>query len=105
MDIRPELLSCHKIVYPADAVMGETPLMVVQGSIKNEPTLALNHLVYTCAEENGKKRYFTIFRSRALEEALNFCRRCDECRVLFYHLGLLNLMNFIFSNSDLIIQI
>uniref|UniRef100_A0A1I8B5N7 phospholipase A2 n=1 Tax=Meloidogyne hapla TaxID=6305 RepID=A0A1I8B5N7_MELHA len=83
VDIRSELLACHKIVYPPDGQIGTTALMVVQGSLKSDPSIALNHVVYTCAEENGKNRHLTIFRSFNAEEALDFCRRCDECRVLF----------------------
>lgn len=89
VEIKPELLVCHKLVYPENAVIGKTPLIVVQGSPKNnEPSLALNHVVYTCSVTGRKEVFFTIYRSRALEEALDFCRRCDECRVLFGMLGL-----------------
>lgn len=61
--------------------------MVVQGSLKSDPSVALNHVVYTCTED-GKNRHLTIFRSFNAEEALDFCRRCDECRVLFNLLGI-----------------
>jgi hypothetical protein len=82
------LLGTYKILYPANAKIGEAPLMLVQGSIRNDTKTNLNHVVYTCAgENNDKKRLFTIFRSSEVEETLDFCRRCDECRVLFRLLG------------------
>ena len=87
-EIKPELLASHKIFYPAIDEIGETPLAVIQGTIKKEK---LNHVVYTCSPEDcgggNKKRYFTIYRSKDLEEALDFCRRCEECRVLFRLFG------------------
>uniref|UniRef100_A0A915LLK6 phospholipase A2 n=2 Tax=Meloidogyne incognita group TaxID=654580 RepID=A0A915LLK6_MELJA len=91
VDIRSELLACHKIVYPSDGHIGTTALMVVQGSLKSDPSVALNHVVYTCTED-GKNRHLTIFRSFNAEEALDFCRRCDECRVLFNLLDLTNVV-------------
>lgn len=88
MDIRSELLACHKIIYPVDGQIGKTALLVVQGSLKSDPSMALNHVVYTCTDETGKNKHLTIFRSFNAEEALDFFRRCDECRVLFNFLGI-----------------
>ncbi|KAI3420797.1 hypothetical protein GPALN_014417 [Globodera pallida] len=83
VDFRPDLLASHKIVYPEDTGGSMPSLIVVQGSIKNEQSMALNHVVYTVEGESGQKRTFTIFRSQMLEEALDICRRYEECRVLF----------------------
>ena len=99
VEIKPELLACHQPVYPENAEIGRTPLIVVRGSPKNnEPALALNHVVYTYSASR-RRVFFTIFRSRALEEALNFCRRCDECRVLFGLLGLSFVLVIIKNNN------
>ncbi|KAL3098401.1 hypothetical protein niasHT_022765 [Heterodera trifolii] len=91
VDFRSDLLASYCIVFPAvedtaAANGGSSPLMVVQGSIKDkEPSskALMNHVVYAVEENGGRRRTFTIFRSNIVEEALDFCRRYEECRVLF----------------------
>lgn len=62
-------------------------LTVVQGTLKNEPSSALHHVVYTYLGEEASRESLTIFRSKDVNEALDFCRRCEECRVLLKLLG------------------
>ncbi|KAL3108003.1 hypothetical protein niasHT_018304 [Heterodera trifolii] len=91
VDFRSDLLASYCVVFPAvedttAANAGSSPLMVVQGSVKDkEPSTKalMNHVVYTVEESGGRRRTFTIFRSNIVEEALDFCRRYEECRVLF----------------------
>jgi len=106
-----ELLTGHKVLYPPhddsnSDTDGEqeagtygkslTPpcnhvsLTVVQGTLKNEPSSALHHVVYTYLGDEASRESLTIFRSKDISEALDFCRRCEECRVLLKLLGKLH---------------
>uniref|UniRef100_A0A915DMC7 Uncharacterized protein n=1 Tax=Ditylenchus dipsaci TaxID=166011 RepID=A0A915DMC7_9BILA len=86
----PELLTAHKVVYPPGYSLNsgsQVPLTVVQGSIKNEPATTLHHVVYTFVgmlpgETRDHCESLTIYRSTDVGEALDFCRRCEECRAL-----------------------
>lgn len=86
-------MSAHKVIYPIlptrekGASGSHVSLTVVQGSAKNEPFVALHHVVYAFNGE-GHRESLTIYRSTDLAEAIDFCRRCEECRVLLRLLGL-----------------
>lgn len=78
----PEILTAHLTVYPPTIKEdGKFMLRVVQGSIKNEPSEALYHVVYSY-KHHGHLESLSIFRSRDVGVAMDFCRRCQECRVL-----------------------
>lgn len=87
----PELLTAHTSIYPPPSVavqktLGHISLSVVQGSLKNEPTNALHHVVYTY-NNDGNRESLSIFRSIDPADALDFLRRCEECRALLRLLG------------------
>uniref|UniRef100_A0A183FFU3 phospholipase A2 n=1 Tax=Heligmosomoides polygyrus TaxID=6339 RepID=A0A183FFU3_HELPZ len=75
-----ELLRAHKIVFPTDS--RKTQLMVVQGSIKNRPALPLHHVVFTLSEAVHSPSY-SLYRSSIIDDAVDLCRRCLECKILF----------------------
>uniref|UniRef100_A0A1I7XWZ9 phospholipase A2 n=1 Tax=Steinernema glaseri TaxID=37863 RepID=A0A1I7XWZ9_9BILA len=77
----PDLLEAHRVVYPP--INGKSPasLRVVQGSMKNEPGTLVHHVVYTYTLEEETKS-LSVFRSDDMSHAIDFCRRCVECRVL-----------------------
>ncbi|KAK0396979.1 hypothetical protein QR680_001929 [Steinernema hermaphroditum] len=77
----PDLLDAHRTVYPP--INGKSPasLRVVQGSMKNEPGTSVHHVVYTYTVDEETKS-LSIFRSEDMAQAIDFCRRCVECRVL-----------------------
>ncbi|KAL3121985.1 hypothetical protein niasHT_008579 [Heterodera trifolii] len=84
VDVRSDLLASYDTVLVEDTSAANGPLKVVQEPVKdNEPNALMNHVVYTVKESGGRKRTFTIFRSNIVEEASDFCRRYEECRVLF----------------------
>ena len=56
-------------------------LRVVQGSAKNAPGEPLHHVVYTYRHEH-RDLSLSIFRSNDFGEAIDFCRRCEDCRIL-----------------------
>ncbi|KAI1725474.1 ankyrin repeats (3 copies) domain-containing protein [Ditylenchus destructor] len=78
-----ELLPAHKFIYPPSSNDSRPDLTVVQGSLKNEPTKCLHHVVYAYSTDQGNQESLTIYRSYDVEDALDFCRRCEECRALF----------------------
>ncbi|TMS36574.1 hypothetical protein L596_003707 [Steinernema carpocapsae] len=77
-----DLLEAHRVVYPP--INGKSPasLRVVQGSMKNEPGTQVHHVVYTYVVDNSERRSLSVFRSDDMAQAVDFCRRCVECRVL-----------------------
>ncbi|KAK6033358.1 ankyrin repeat protein, partial [Ostertagia ostertagi] len=75
-----ELLRAHRVVYPADN--HKSSLRVVQGSIKNRPAQPLHHVVFSVSEAVHAPSY-SLFRSSIIEEAVDLCRRCLECKILF----------------------
>lgn len=86
-----ELLSTHKIVYPLVsnekcATNSHLSLMVIKGCIKNEPFTAIYHVIYAFNSESHRET-LSIFRSTEMAEAIDFCRRCEESRVLLRLLG------------------
>ncbi|KAL3075125.1 hypothetical protein niasHS_013348 [Heterodera schachtii] len=85
VDFRSDLLASYSVVFPTEedtaaANGGNSTLMVVQGSVNDN---MMNHVVYTVEESGRRTRTFTIFRSNIVDEALDFCRRYEECFVLF----------------------
>ncbi|CAJ0607980.1 unnamed protein product [Cylicocyclus nassatus] len=84
----PELLQEHKIVFPENEF--DPPLRVVQGSYKNNPSEKLFHVVASLGETPNSPVY-SLFRSNELEDAVDLCRRCMECQMLF---------KFLDSNND-----
>ncbi|CAD5215806.1 unnamed protein product [Bursaphelenchus okinawaensis] len=85
-----EFLKLHKTVYPPHAKESShsVTLKVVQCIAKPDiPNLRiLNHVVYT-HYSSGEKETLSLFRTEDLGEAMDFCRRCEECRALFKMLG------------------
>uniref|UniRef100_A0A0K0FBV7 phospholipase A2 n=1 Tax=Strongyloides venezuelensis TaxID=75913 RepID=A0A0K0FBV7_STRVS len=80
-----ELLLGHEIVYPdVTHIPKSSPpsLRVVQGTIKNEPSKPLHHVVYSYNVEGKIFKSLSLFRSQDLEESLDFYRRCLECKIL-----------------------
>ncbi|VDM74649.1 unnamed protein product [Strongylus vulgaris] len=57
-------------------------LRVVQGSFKNKPAEPLHHVVFSLTESPNSPAY-SLFRSTAVEDAMDLCRRCLECYILF----------------------
>lgn len=83
-----ELLLGHEIVYPDMLSNGKIlalppSLRVVQGTIKNEPSKPLHHVVYSYSLDGRVFKSLSLFRSQELEETLDFYRRCLECKILF----------------------
>uniref|UniRef100_A0A7E4VRA1 phospholipase A2 n=1 Tax=Panagrellus redivivus TaxID=6233 RepID=A0A7E4VRA1_PANRE len=77
-----ELLAAHKTLYPVQMGKKHRPMLrVVQGSLKNAPGEPLHHVVYTFRYENSRES-LSIFRSTDFGEAVDFCRRCEDCRIL-----------------------
>lgn len=77
-----ELLPAHKSVYPIGiSEKARIMLKVVQGTFKNAPSEPLHHVVFTFKYEHAKVS-LSIFRSTDLGEAVDFCRRCEDCRIL-----------------------
>lgn len=85
-----EFLKTHKTVYPPhakDSSVNHT-LRVVQCSLKPDQNVKImNHVVFTHTS-NGNKETLSLFRSEDLGEAMDFCRRCEECRALFKMLSM-----------------
>jgi hypothetical protein len=85
-----EYLKNHKVVYPtADSKENilDTSLSVVQCTRKKEQPemIILNHVVY---DRSGLvMESLSLFRAEDLNEAMDFCRRCEECRALFKLIG------------------
>lgn len=81
-----EFLKTHSTVYPPHAKNGgvDVTLRVVQCVAKPDVPnmLILNHVVFTHVA-NGQKETLSLFRTEDLGEAMDFCRRCEECRALF----------------------
>uniref|UniRef100_A0A0N4ZC78 phospholipase A2 n=1 Tax=Parastrongyloides trichosuri TaxID=131310 RepID=A0A0N4ZC78_PARTI len=81
-----ELLLGHEIVYPdviASNKSSPPSLRVVQGTIKNEPSKPLHHVVYSYQGQDKIFKSMSLFRSQELSEALDFYRRSLECKILF----------------------
>ncbi|CEF60107.1 85/88 kDa calcium-independent phospholipase A2 [Strongyloides ratti] len=82
-----ELLLGHEIVYPNSLdekkIIPIPSLRVVQGTIKNEPSKPLHHVVYSYSVETKVFKSLSLFRSQEMEDALDFYRRCLECKILF----------------------
>lgn len=82
VEFPPELLPAHKVVYPMDIGEKSRPMLkVVQGTFKNAPTEPLHHVVFTFKYDQSRVA-LSIFRSTDLGEAVDFCRRCEDCRIL-----------------------
>ncbi|KAJ1359716.1 85/88 kDa calcium-independent phospholipase A2 [Parelaphostrongylus tenuis] len=75
-----ELLRAHKVIFPADD--HNSQLRVVQGSVKNKPAEPLHHVVFSLSELPNAPSY-SLFRSTVVEDAVDLCRRCVECKILF----------------------
>ncbi|WKY14278.1 hypothetical protein Q1695_000097 [Nippostrongylus brasiliensis] len=75
-----ELLRAHKVVFPANE--HKSPLRVVQGSFKNRPAQPLHHVVFSLSDAANAPSY-SLFRSYSIEDAVDLCRRCLECEILF----------------------
>ncbi|KAK6764869.1 hypothetical protein RB195_024985 [Necator americanus] len=75
-----ELLRAHKVLFPAHD--SECLLRVVQGSFKNKPAEPLHHVVFSLTDSPDSPAY-SLFRSAVLEDAVDLCRRCLECHILF----------------------
>ena len=68
----------------------ESSLRVVQWSLKPQTpdlSVALSHVIYVHKNAESTET-LSLFRSPDLEEAIDFCRRCEECRGLFHLLGM-----------------
>uniref|UniRef100_A0AC35TXJ3 Phospholipase A2 n=1 Tax=Rhabditophanes sp. KR3021 TaxID=114890 RepID=A0AC35TXJ3_9BILA len=84
-----ELLSAHETLYPdsedtVESSSTSTTIRIVQGTIKNEPTVPLHHVVYSYKMDDPKKaiKTLSLYRSRDLPDALDFYRRTLECEIL-----------------------
>ncbi|CAJ0609994.1 unnamed protein product [Cylicocyclus nassatus] len=75
-----ELLRAHKVVFPTTD--HRSLLRVVQGSCKNKPAEPLHHVVFSLTESPNSPAY-SLFRASAVEDAVDLCRRCLECYILF----------------------
>lgn len=87
-----ELLSAHTIVYPTTIndkkCTSHNSLAVVKGFVKNEPSTSIYHVLYSFnVTGESHRETMSIFRSKNLAEAIDFFRRCEECRVLLRLLG------------------
>lgn len=85
-----DFLKNHLTIYPphADENSGATPtLRVVYCEQKPDAapeSKVIYHVVFSHA---GHRETLSIFRTQDVNEAIDFCRRCEECRVLFKMLG------------------
>ncbi|KJH40752.1 ankyrin repeat protein [Dictyocaulus viviparus] len=75
-----ELLRAHKIIFPTDDLKSQ--LKVVQGSVKNKPAEPLHHVVFSVSDMPNAPSY-SLFRSTVADDAVDLCRRCVECKILF----------------------
>uniref|UniRef100_A0A1I7X8E1 PNPLA domain-containing protein n=1 Tax=Heterorhabditis bacteriophora TaxID=37862 RepID=A0A1I7X8E1_HETBA len=80
-----ELLRAHRVLFPADD--NKSTLRVVQGTFKNRPAEPIHHVVFSLSETQNAPSY-SLFRSNEIEEAVDLCRRCLECKTLFTLLGI-----------------
>uniref|UniRef100_A0A183BW21 ANK_REP_REGION domain-containing protein n=1 Tax=Globodera pallida TaxID=36090 RepID=A0A183BW21_GLOPA len=85
IDFRPDLLASHKIVWPEDTGGSMPSLIVVQGSIKNEQSMALNHVVYTVEGESGQKRTFSISGHKFSKKRWTFAGGMKNAVCFFGH--------------------
>ncbi|PAV57630.1 hypothetical protein WR25_23284 [Diploscapter pachys] len=76
-----ELLRAHKTVFPVGG--NESVLRVVQGSLKNRPAEPLHHVVFSYNPPSTASPSYSLFRSNELEDAVDLCRQCLECKLLF----------------------
>ncbi|ETN77375.1 hypothetical protein NECAME_11101 [Necator americanus] len=72
--------STSRVLFPAHD--SECLLRVVQGSFKNKPAEPLHHVVFSLTDSPDSPAY-SLFRSAVLEDAVDLCRRCLECHILF----------------------
>lgn len=81
-----EYLKNHHIIYPpkVDEINGPIPVLRVVQSQKQSEVNIINHVVFSHA---GHRETLSIFRTLDVNEAIDFYRRCNECRVLFKMLG------------------
>lgn len=89
-----EYLKNYQILYPpcVDETSGSIPTLRVVQSQSPRPPLkpdqvdlrVTTHVVFSYA---NKTETLSIFRTHDGNEAIDFCRRCEECRVLFKMLG------------------
>lgn len=97
-----DILSTYKTIFPQTTPTHRTSrspsLVVVQGTIRNEPAVVLNHVIYNYMLENNQRVTLTIFRSTDASEAIDFWRRCEECKVLLRLLGRIILRKLHFAN-------
>ncbi|KHJ96736.1 ankyrin repeat protein [Oesophagostomum dentatum] len=69
-----------RVVFPAHD--HRSLLRVVQGSFKNKPAEPLHHVVFLLSDSPNSPAY-SLFRSTDVEDAVDLCRRCLECYILF----------------------
>ncbi|KAI6235237.1 Phospholipase A(2) [Aphelenchoides besseyi] len=79
-----QFLKNHKTMYPPSEGNDDATLRVVQGTLKKENSdkLDLNHVVFSRNIDDVRET-LSLFRTQDLSEAMDFCRRCEECRALF----------------------
>ncbi|VDM58322.1 unnamed protein product, partial [Angiostrongylus costaricensis] len=75
------------VIFPVDD--HNSQLRVVQGPVKNRPAEPLHHVVFTLSDLPNAPSY-SLFRSTVVEDAVDLCRRCVECKILFRILGSFN---------------
>lgn len=84
-----EILKHYETIYPTHVEDGEESvpsLRVVESESKIHGTESnlIKHVVFS---HDGHRETLSIFRTQDVNEAMDFCRRCEECRVLFKMLG------------------
>nr|CDJ86931.1 Protein F47A4.5 [Haemonchus contortus] len=68
------------VVFPADN--RSSSLRVVRGPTKSGTISLLHHVVFSVVETMHSPSY-SLFRSPKIEDAVDLCRRCLECKILF----------------------
>lgn len=81
-----EILPAHRTVYPPILKDKNLILRVVQGSVKDDPNVPIYHIVYSY-KHAGESISLSVFRSRDVGEAMDFCRRCTDCQVMLKLIG------------------
>ena len=69
-----ELKNCE-VIYQCQQ---DVSLKTIEGSMNRDPSTNLFHVVYIC---DGQLP-LSIYRSENHTDTFNFCRRCEECRIL-----------------------